>query len=63
MNKLADVLGMDPVELRMRNLLREGSLLSVGTPLPEGVSLMNVVAECAVAAGWESTDHGRHSVS
>jgi CO/xanthine dehydrogenase Mo-binding subunit len=58
MNKLADVLGMDPVELRMRNLLREGSLLSVGTPLPEGVSLMNVVAECAVAAGWESTETG-----
>jgi CO/xanthine dehydrogenase Mo-binding subunit len=34
MNRLAEALGMDPVELRMRNILKEGSLLSVGTPLP-----------------------------
>ncbi len=58
MNKLAEKLQMDPVELRMRNLLQEGSLLSVGTPLPEGVSLSNVVAECAEAAGWESRGDG-----
>jgi len=54
MNQLAEKLQMDPVELRMRNLLQEGSLLSVGTPLPEGVSLSNVVAEGAQAAGWEA---------
>lgn len=54
MNKLAEELQIDPIELRMKNLLREGSLLSVGTPLPEGVSISNVVAECAKAAGWES---------
>jgi CO/xanthine dehydrogenase Mo-binding subunit len=34
MNKLAEKLKMDPVELRMKNILREGALLSVGTPLP-----------------------------
>ena len=39
MNKLAEALGIDPVEIRMRNLLQEGSLLSVGTPLPKGVSI------------------------
>jgi len=58
MNKLAEKLQIDPVELRMRNLLREGSLLSVGTPLPEGVSLSNVAADCARSAGWESGENG-----
>jgi CO/xanthine dehydrogenase Mo-binding subunit len=54
MNKLAEKLKIDPVELRMRNILQEGSLLSVGTPLPAGVSLPKVVTECAQAAGWQS---------
>jgi CO/xanthine dehydrogenase Mo-binding subunit len=46
MNHLAEALGMDPVELRRRNLLGEGALLSVGTPLPEGVSIGAVVEKC-----------------
>lgn len=58
MDKLAEKLGMDPVELRMRNLLREGALLSVGTPLPKGVSIVQVTEKCAEAAGWKRTDKG-----
>lgn len=58
MNKLAEALGMDPVEIRMRNLLNEGDLLSVGTPLPKGVSIKHVVEACARAAGWEKTERG-----
>lgn len=58
MNKLAEALGIDPVEIRMRNLLDEGSLLSVGTALPKGVSIKKVVAECAQAAGWVQNAHG-----
>jgi CO/xanthine dehydrogenase Mo-binding subunit len=58
MNKLAEALGMDPVEIRMRNLLNEGDLLSVGTPLPKGVSIKHVVETCARAAGWEKTERG-----
>ncbi len=58
MNKLAEALGMDPVEIRMRNLLDEGDLLSVGTPLPKGVSIKKVVEECAKAAGWKRGDKG-----
>jgi len=58
MNKLAEALQMDPVELRMRNVLREGSLLSVGTPLPKGVSLPQVIETCALAAGWQRTPQG-----
>jgi CO/xanthine dehydrogenase Mo-binding subunit len=58
MNKLAESLKMDPVEIRMRNILREGSLLSVGTPLPKGVSLEKVVRICAEKAGWIHTEKG-----
>jgi CO/xanthine dehydrogenase Mo-binding subunit len=58
MDKLAEALNMDPVELRMRNLLQEGALLSVGTPLPKGVSITQVLAECARAAGWQQTENG-----
>lgn len=57
-NRLAEALEMDPVELRMRNVLKEGSLLSVGTPLPKGVSLSKVVAECARSGNWQETSQG-----
>jgi CO/xanthine dehydrogenase Mo-binding subunit len=58
MAKLAEALGMDAVELRMRNVLREGSLLSVGTPLPPGVSIAQVLEKCALQAGWTKTGAG-----
>ncbi|MGD1992536.1 MAG: xanthine dehydrogenase family protein molybdopterin-binding subunit, partial [Anaerolineae bacterium] len=56
MNKLAEALEIDPLELRLTNLLKEDSLLSVGTPLPGGVSLAKVATRCAAAAGWKPTD-------
>jgi len=46
MNRLAEKLGLDPVEIRRRNVLREGALLSVGTPLPPGVSMPQVLEKC-----------------
>lgn len=58
MNKLAEKLGMDPVELRAKNLIREGVPLSVGTPLPPGVSIATVVEQAATAAGWKRTPDG-----
>jgi CO/xanthine dehydrogenase Mo-binding subunit len=58
MNKLAERLGLDPVEIRMRNIIHEGSILNVGTPLPPGVSMPQVVEKCAEAAGWRKTDNG-----
>jgi CO/xanthine dehydrogenase Mo-binding subunit len=57
-NRLAEALGIDPVEIRLRNILREGSLLSVGTPLPKGVSLPQVVEHCAKTAGWQKHPSG-----
>ncbi len=54
MNKLAEKLGMDPVEIRLKNVLREGSLLATQTPLPGGpVSLPQVVQKCADEFGWQ----------
>jgi CO/xanthine dehydrogenase Mo-binding subunit len=58
MAKLAERLGIDPVELRARNVLTEGALLSVGTPLPKGVSIGAVVEKCAETAGWTRTVEG-----
>jgi CO/xanthine dehydrogenase Mo-binding subunit len=58
MNRLAEALGMDPVEIRVQNVLQEGSLLSVGTPLPPGVSLPQVVEECARTGGWSQAGEG-----
>jgi len=58
MNKLAATLDMDPVEIRLANLLREGSLTAMGTPLPGGVSLVEVTERCANGAGWQKTETG-----
>ena len=56
MNKLAEALGIDPVEIRARNVIREGSILSVGTPLPKGVSMPQVLEKCAEEAGWKKVE-------
>lgn len=47
MNKLAAALGIDPVELRRRNCLREGSIGITQTPMPAGVTLPEVIEACA----------------
>lgn len=57
-NLLAEALQIDPVEMRMRNLIKEGDLLSVGTPLPKGVSIEKVLEKCALSAGWQKTELG-----
>jgi CO/xanthine dehydrogenase Mo-binding subunit len=51
-NRLAEALGMDPVELRLKNLIEDGSVLSVGTPPPQGVTIKPVMRACAEHAGW-----------
>ncbi len=59
-NLLAEALKLDPVEMRLRNVIKEGDLLSVGTPLPKGVSMEKVIEVCALQAGWKKTDSGWH---
>jgi CO/xanthine dehydrogenase Mo-binding subunit len=48
MNRLAEKLGMDRVEIRQKNVLTEGAFLSVGTPLPKGVTIGKVVERCGI---------------
>lgn len=57
-NKLAEALGMDPVEIRRINSLRDGSVGITHTPLPAGVTLPTVIDRCAAeaAAGPVSSD-------
>ncbi len=45
--RLAHALGLDPVELRRRNIYREGSLEPTQHPLPPGVSAPAVLEEAA----------------
>ncbi len=58
MDRLAEALGMDPAELRRRNIIQEGSILSVGTPLPPGVSMPQVLEVCAKESFWEQREDG-----
>ncbi|MFH1447031.1 MAG: xanthine dehydrogenase family protein molybdopterin-binding subunit [Chloroflexota bacterium] len=57
-SRLAEALNIDPVELRMRNLFKEGSLLSVRSPLPGGVTIRETVESCAQEAGWQKGQDG-----
>jgi CO/xanthine dehydrogenase Mo-binding subunit len=59
MNKLADALGIDPLELRRRNVIHEGSILSVGTPLPKGVSMPEVLDACGRESYWQQSATGQ----
>jgi CO/xanthine dehydrogenase Mo-binding subunit len=52
MSKLAEALAMDPVELRLKNCLREGSIGITQTVLPPGVSLPEVIRACADQIEW-----------
>ncbi|GHO96653.1 carbon-monoxide dehydrogenase large subunit [Reticulibacter mediterranei] len=44
--RLAHALGMDPVELRRRNIYREGGIEPTNRPLPPGVSALPVLERC-----------------
>ncbi len=55
-NKLAAALDMDPLEIRRRNAVREGSIISVGTPLPEGVTMPQVLDAVGEQSGYWSAN-------
>jgi CO/xanthine dehydrogenase Mo-binding subunit len=57
MSKLAAALGMDPVVFRLKNALREGSVLATQSIVPAGVSIRETLVHAAEAAGW--TDQGK----
>jgi CO/xanthine dehydrogenase Mo-binding subunit len=53
MDIIAAELGIDPLELRRRNLLRDGDRLPQGTPL-EQVRIRETLEAAVAAAGWGS---------
>ncbi len=64
MDKLAEKLGMDPVEFRHLNALRDGNTLNVGTPAPGPVSIVQCIEAARDRFGWSSqrpVDPGRSS--
>lgn len=48
--RLAYALGIDPIEMRRRNIYREGSLEPTQQPLPPGVSALPVLERCVEEA-------------
>ena len=60
MSKLAEALGMDPVELRMKNLFEDGSIGLTGHKMPQGVGIRETLKQVALAAGWKE-EQGRWS--
>jgi CO/xanthine dehydrogenase Mo-binding subunit len=52
MDKLAEKLEMDPVEFRLKNALRDGLTLGVGTPAPGPVSVPEVIQAAADKFDW-----------
>lgn len=58
MDKLAEALGMDPVEIRMRNLLEDGMRAVTGNIMRHGTGIKKTLEETALAAGWRRTAAG-----
>jgi CO/xanthine dehydrogenase Mo-binding subunit len=52
MDKLAEKLGMDPVEFRHRNALRDGDTLNVGTPAPGRVTIVDCIEAARDRFRW-----------
>ncbi len=50
MTRLAHALGMDPIELRRRNIYREADIEPTQQPLPAGVSALPVLERCVEEA-------------
>lgn len=59
MNKLAEAIDMDPVELRLRNIVVDGEAMPWGEPLPEDPrGLQDALLAVARSLGWEQTESG-----
>jgi CO/xanthine dehydrogenase Mo-binding subunit len=58
MDKVAEALGMDPVEFRLKNLFEDGSIAVTGNPMPAGVGIKETLRQAALAAGWRKKDDG-----
>lgn len=63
MNKLAEKLGMDPVEFRLKNALKDGDTMGVGTPSPSPVTVIQCIEAARDKFGWKTTGFDMPSAS
>lgn len=56
MDKLAEKLGMDPVEFRLMNALKDGDTLGVGTPVPSPVSVTQCIEAAVEKFDWVNSN-------
>ena len=61
MEKLAEKLDMDPIELRRINALKDGDTLSVGTPTPTPPTIRQVMDATLEHFGWEAKKEANSS--
>jgi len=52
MNKIAERLGVDPIEIRLKNVLHDGDDYITQRPMPEGVSIETVLTRLAEVSRW-----------
>jgi CO/xanthine dehydrogenase Mo-binding subunit len=52
LTKIALALGMDPIEIRLKNVLRDGDDSVTQRPMPAGVSIAQCVEELARVSSW-----------
>lgn len=55
MDKLAEKLGMDPVEFRLKNALRDGDTMGVGSLAPTPVSVIQCIEAARDQFNWKKT--------
>ncbi|MCB0102909.1 MAG: xanthine dehydrogenase family protein [Anaerolineales bacterium] len=63
MNKLAEKLGMDPVEFRLKNALKTGDTMSVGTPTPNPVSITECIEAARDSFKWKKMNWKKKPVA
>jgi len=61
MDKLAEKLGMDPVEFRLKNALQNGDTLGVGTPVPSPVSITQCIEAAREKFNWKKKAKNKKS--
>lgn len=61
MNKLAEKLDMDPVEFRLKNALKDGDTMGVGTLAPNPVSIIQCIEAARDKFGWKKSDRRRRT--
>ncbi len=54
MNKLAEKLSIDPVEFRLKNALKDGDAMGVGTPSPSPVTVIQCIEAARDKFEWEN---------